>query len=140
MYFWYGTCAIVAGIGVGYYFGLNLWIKRKVEKMVVDMVIKNAENQEDGFEICDDGKCACIKFMSAGKSHNIYVPYDRKLMIKALGTQVFLVKDGKSIDITHKLGVPYLSKAHELGGSHYQVFKRGNKKDLNPDELPFQDI
>ena len=116
------------------------WIKKKIKNLVMVMVmneIKEKDTEHEGFKILDNDKSARITFHNAGNDQNLFVPYEKSLILKSIGYQVFLItKDGK-IDVTHKSGIPYPFYAHQLGGEHYQLFKRGKRKDLEPNELPF---
>ena len=78
------------------------------------------EDEEEMFRPSE--KSAIIRVSSGGKSHSIFVPYDRNKSTSMLRKKVFLMKeDGNKIDISQKPGVPYLISADHLGGTQILV-------------------
>ena len=78
------------------------------------------EDEEEMFRPSD--KSAVIRVSSGGKSHSIFVPYDRSKSSSMLRKKVFLLKmSGEKIDITQKPGVPYLVSAEHLNGTSIVV-------------------
>ena len=80
------------------------------------------EDEEEMFRIHHSEKSAIIRVSSGGKSHSIFVPYDRNKSSSMLRKKVFLMKeDGNKLDISQKPGVPYLVSADHLGGTQIIV-------------------
>ena len=107
----------ISTIGIAaYYYGkqkLQEYIMAKVMKELNDRMEKQTE--EDLFKPFD-GNSAMIKITTAGKTHSLYVPYNRKKSTIMLRRRVFLIKKGEKIDISQKPGVPYMICAADLGG------------------------
>ena len=80
------------------------------------------EDEEEMFRIHHSDKSATIRVSSGGKSHSIYVPYDRSKSTSMLRKKVFLIQsNGQKIDITQKPGVPYLVSADHMNGTQIIV-------------------
>lgn len=74
------------------------------------------ENDEELFKP-QATKSAIIKVSHGGKTHEVYVPYDRSKSTSMLRKKVFLLKDEKKIELVQKPGIPYLVSAEQMGGS-----------------------
>lgn len=75
------------------------------------------EESDEAFRPAEKSKSALIKVNHGGKSHDIYVPYDRSKSSSMLRKKVFLIRDGQKVDLTQKPGIPYLVSAEHLGGT-----------------------
>jgi len=116
----------VIGIGLLGYLGYK-WGYNKVNEYVIDRVMKELDKRmenEEGFKPMRTNS-AMIKVSHGGKSHSIYVPYNRRKTTKMLRTKVFLLKGEEKIDITQKPGIPYLVSAKDLGGEMIIVEDKG---------------
>ncbi len=82
----------------------------------LDRRLKKEENDE-AFRPAEKSKSALIKVNHGGKSHDIYVPYDRSKSSSMLRKRVFLIRNGEKVDLTQKPGIPYLVSAEHLGGT-----------------------
>lgn len=105
----------------GYYYG-----KRKLQEYVMSKVLDELNNrmekqdQEEMFKPIHTNSAA-VKVTTSGKTHSIYVPYNRKRTTAMLRKKVYLMKDGEKIEIAQKPGIPYLVCAADLGGSEIIV-------------------
>ena len=105
----------------GYYYG-----KRKLQEYVMSKVLDELNNrmekqdQEEMFKLIHTNSAA-VKVTTSGKTHSIYVPYNRKRTTAMLRKKVYLMKDGEKIEIAQKPGIPYLVCAADLGGSEIIV-------------------
>jgi len=81
---------------------------------------------------------AVIMVNQAGKTHSVYIPYDRKKSSSMLRKKVFLIKENEKIDISQKPGVPYLITAKQLGGQKIVVEDLTGEiiKTYTEDEVP----
>lgn len=106
----------VAAIYKGYYYG-----KRKLEGYIVKRVMDDLDRrmkQEEEEELFKPihSNSAQIKVKTGGKTHSIYVPYNRRKSTSMLRKRVYLIKDSEKVDISQKPGIPYLVCAGDLGG------------------------
>ena len=99
----------------GYYYGKKE-LYRYVMKKVNEELDNRMENEEELFKPMHKNS-ALIKVTHAGKSHSIYVPYDRRKSTTMLTKKVYLIKNEEKIDISQKPGIPYLVSASQLGGT-----------------------
>ena len=100
----------------GYYYG-----RSKIEEYVVKRVMEELDKRMKEEEEQEHFKpvhlnSAVIKVNSGGKSHSVYVPYDRKKSTPMLRKKVYLIKGEEKIDISQKPGIPYIVSAQDLGG------------------------
>lgn len=100
----------------GYYYS-----KRKIEEYILKRVLnelnirmKQEEDNEHFKPIHSNS--AVIKVNSGGKSHSVYVPYNRKKSTAMLKNRVYLIKGDEKINISQKPGIPYIVCAEDLGG------------------------
>ena len=100
--------------------------KRKMYEYIMSQV--NAElnkrmvvEEEQEFFKPMHKNSAIIKVQHAGKSHSVYVPYDRRKSSSMLSKKVYLVQGDIKTDISQKPGIPYLVSASQLGGTHIMV-------------------
>ena len=94
------------------------------------------EDEEEMFRPSD--KSAVIRVSSGGKSHSIFVPYDRSKSSSMLRKKVFLIQGDEKIDITQKPGVPYLVCAEQLNGKSIVVENLSGEvvRTFNSTEIP----
>ena len=122
----------------GYYYG-----KRRLEEYIVQRVMEDLdrrmklEEEEQLFKPIHSNS-AQIKVKHAGKSHAIYVPYNRRKSTSMLRKRVYLIKEGEKIDISQKPGIPYLVCAKDLGGERIIVENLDGDvvKTYKEDEIP----
>ncbi len=107
---------------VGYVYGKRAFYNYVMGKVneELDRRLKKEENDE-AFRPAEKSKSALIKVSHGGKSHDIYVPYDRSKSSSMLRKRVFLIRDGEKVDLTQKPGIPYLVSAEHLGGSQILI-------------------
>lgn len=95
--------------------------KRKLEEYIVRRVMEDLdrrmkrEDEEEMFKPIHSNS-AQIKVTHGGKSHKIYLPYNRRKSTSMLRKRVYLIKNGEKLDISQKPGIPYLICAEDLGG------------------------
>ena len=100
----------------GYKYG-----KRRLEEYIVQRVMEDLdrrmkiEEEEQLFKPIHSNS-AQIKVKHGGKTHSVYVPYNRKKSTSMLRKRVYLIKDGEKLNISQKPGIPYLICADDLGG------------------------
>ena len=100
--------------------------KRKMYEYIMSQVNAElnkrmvAEEEQEFFKPMHKNS-AIIKVRHAGKSHSVYVPYDRRKSSSMLSKKVYLVQGDMKIDISQKPGIPYLVSASQLGGTHIMV-------------------
>ncbi len=112
-------------------FHIYKFTKNKFYKYIFEQVNKELDQRmekEEGFTPMRKTTSAMLKINHGGKSHSIYIPYDRKKSIKMMKCKVFLYKDVEKIDITQKPGVPYLVSASDLGGEKIVVENKEGKE------------
>jgi hypothetical protein len=116
-FFLFGTSLGGLAIYESYFYG-----KRKVSEYVMGKVFEELnkrmeqENKEEMFKPVEPN-AAIIKVTSSGKTHSVYVPYNRKRCTAMLRKKVYLIKDGEKIELTQKPGIPYLICAANMGGT-----------------------
>jgi len=79
------------------------------------------EDEEELFKPNSKSKSAIIKITHGGKSHDIFVPYDRNKSTSMLRKKVFLIRDGKKIEMIQKPGIPYMICAEQMGGDEIVI-------------------
>lgn len=85
-------------------------VKKELDKRMRD------EDDQELFKPHERCKSAIIKVTHGGKSHNIFIPYDRSKSTSMLMRKVYLIRDGQEIELSQKPGVPFLVSAQDLGG------------------------
>ena len=116
MNYWLVSLISIPLIYQGYKYG-----RRKLEEYIIQRVMEDLdrrmkrEEEEELFKPIHSNS-AQIKVKHGGKSHTVYVPYDRKKSTSMLRKRVYLIKDGQKLDISQKPGIPYLICASDLGG------------------------
>lgn len=113
----YYSAGILGG-GMAIYYTYK-YAKRKFYSYVMDKVSEELDRRmenEEGFTPMRKTTSAILKVNHCGKSHSIYVPYNRRNTTKMLRHNVFLLKGDEKIDITQKPGVSYVVSAADLGG------------------------
>jgi hypothetical protein len=117
-YFYYLSIPIAGYIG---YLSYG-WGKRRFYEYVMSKVNEELDRRlkkEDAEELFKPQatKSAIIKVSHGGKTHDVYVPYDRSKSTSMLRKKVFLLKEDKKIELSQKPGIPYLVSAEQMGGS-----------------------
>lgn len=135
--YWFGS---VLGLGALGYFGYK-YSREKMNDYIMGKVMRELDKRlenEEGFTPMKKTSSAMIKINHGGKSHSIYVPYNRRKSTKMLQTRVFLLKGEEKIPISQKPGIPYLVSAKDLGGDIILIEDRdGNVlKVYKDDEVP----
>jgi len=120
----------------GYDYGKNKFYKYVMGK-VNEELDRRMEKEEELFKPVHKNS-AVIMVNQAGKTHSVYVPYDRRKSTSMLRKKVFLIKEDEKIDISQKPGVPYLITAKQLGGSEIIVENLEGEvvKRYSEDEVP----
>lgn len=115
-YLYYSTGIICGGV-IGYY-GYKYAEKKFYEYLFnkVKQELDKRLESEEGFVPMRKTTSAILKVSHGGKTHSIYVPYNRRKSSKMVKHNVYLYKGDEKIDITQKPGVPYLVSAFNLGG------------------------
>ena len=118
MNYFYLSLPVIGWMGyMGYRYGESQfysYVMSRVKDELDKRMMK--EDEEEMFRPSD--KSAVIRVSSGGKSHSIFVPYDRSKSSSMLRKKVFLLTiNGEKIDITQKPGVPYLVSADHLNGT-----------------------
>ena len=134
---WLGTAAV---LGTTVYYGYHYAKKQfysYVMKKVTEELDKRMEIEEQHFKPIHSDS-ALIKVTHAGKSHSVYVPYDRKKSTSMLRKKVYLIKNGEKTDISQKPGIPYLVSAKQMGGKSIIVEDMSGEiiKTYSEDEIP----
>ena len=122
MDYFYLSLPIVGYLGyVGYRYGENKFYEYVMSR-VKDELDKRMKKEDEEEMFRPSDKSAVIRVSSGGKSHSIFVPYDRSKSSSMLRKKVFLVQEnGDRFDISQKPGVPYLVSADHLGGKQIVV-------------------
>ena len=133
-YFITGIAGIICVYG--YYYG-----KRKLYDHIIEKVnekLDNDINNENMFKPLHKNSSAVIEVKHNGKTHSVYIPYDRRKSVSMLRKRVFLLKDDQKEDMTQKPGVPYLVSAKDLGGDSIIVEDLSGEflKSYTEDEIP----
>lgn len=142
-YVWLGSIGLIA-VGL-YTFNLHQKIYEKItdklKKELMKTVMRECQrqaNDEKNFEISDNQQSCIVTFQNSGKLEKIILPYDKSLIRKTIGCQVWLVKpDNIRVNITHKQGIPYLIKAQQLDGLYFEIVKGDTITKCDPDSYPF---
>jgi hypothetical protein len=79
------------------------------------------EDEEELFKPNAKSKSAIIKFSHGGKTHDVYIPYDRSKSTSMLRKRIFLIREDKKIELVQKPGIPYLVSADQMGGTQIIV-------------------
>ena len=116
----------LAIIGVPITYFLYNYGKRYVSEHIMGKVQEELdrrlkEDEEKEHFKPTKGKSAIIKVSHMGKTHSVYLPYDRRKSSQMMRRKVFLIKEGEKTDISQKPGIPYLVSAQDLGGDLIQV-------------------
>lgn len=131
----------ITAAGLFYSKNIYAYIMRKINEEIMKKVNKELNNRlsnENSFKP-NKTKSAVISLTHMGKTHSIYLPYDRNKSTSMLTKKVFLIKENEKIDITQKPGIPYLVSAEQLGGESIVVENRDGdvlytyEKDKIPD-------
>jgi hypothetical protein len=70
---------------------------------------------------------AKIEYIYMGQKYYIYLPYNRRNMIKMKDFKAELISEtGTVVDITHQPGFPYLISAKDLGGKYIKLSNLDN--------------
>ena len=121
MDYFYLSLPIVGYLGyVGYRYGENKFYEYVMSR-VKDELDKRMQKEDEEEMFRPSDKSAVIRVSSGGKSHSIFVPYDRNKSSSMLRKKVFLIQGDGKIDITQKPGVPYLVSAEDLNGTSIVV-------------------
>lgn len=135
--YWFG---FGTGLAIGSYYGYS-YLKSYVSKYITDQVMMKlneiSNSEEVKFKPFQKQPSALVVFNHGGKSHNICIPFDQNKAKYMRRKDVYLIRDGDEIEITHKPGVPYLLSAEEMGGDSIVVKKDGTiLKIYNSTEIP----
>ena len=136
-YFWSGVVATITfGAYHGYYYAKAKLYDHIIEK--VNEKLKNDLEEEDLFKPLHQTSSAMINVKHNGKTHSVYIPYNRRKSTSMLRKKVFLLKGENKEEITQKPGVPYVVCAKDLGGQSIIVEDlEGNfLKSYLEDEIP----
>ena len=119
----------LTGISLLGYLSYNTYIfsKRKLKEYVLDQVFKEMDERMrniKGFEPIKNSQVAKITFIHAGKENIVYVPYDRKSVVKNSKLNYFVFKNNEKININQKPGVRYVISAKDLGGDYISIENR----------------
>ena len=106
----------VCGLYFGYHYGKQYMVSKITEQVMAEL---DSVNEDESFKVM--GKTAQVKFDHLGKTHSIFIPYDRKISTSMLRKKVYLIKDDDKIDISQKPGIPYTVCAKDLGGTSIVV-------------------
>ena len=122
MNYFYLSLPVIGWMGyMGYRYGEAQFYSYAMDR-VKDELDKRMKKEDEEEMFRPSEKSAIIRVSSGGKSHSIFVPYDRNKSSSMLRKKVFLMKeDGNKIDISQKPGVPYLISADHLGGTQILV-------------------
>jgi len=120
----------------GYHYG-KIALYKYVMRKVNEELDRRMETEEELFKPVHKNS-ALIKVTHAGKSHDVYVPYDRRKSTSMLRKKVYLIKEGQKIDISQKPGIPYLVNAGQLGGTEIIIEDLSGEvvKRFSEDEIP----
>lgn len=133
--------SILIGSIITGYFGYNAyWHSDNYIRSILKNYVMSKVNEELDKRIkSEPGEEAFVQFHKnssririthAGKSHSIYLPYDRKITTDMVRRKVFLIREKKEqdnktitekIDISQKPGIPYVVTAAQLGGSYIVI-------------------
>ena len=137
-YFWGSVIGFVSIYSSykGYFY-----MKEKLYNHIIEKVnekLKNDIEDEDLFKPLHKNSSAVINVKHNGKTHPVYIPYDRRKSVSMLRKRVFLLKDDQKEDMTQKPGVPYLVSAKDLGGDSIIVEDLSGEflKSYTEDEIP----
>jgi hypothetical protein len=115
----------IGAIGLTTSFLAYKYGKAKIYEYVMSKVKEELDermkNEEEMFKPYHKNSSAVLKITQGGKTHDIYVPYDRKKSTSMLRKKVYLMKEGEKIELTQKPGIPYLVSAKMLGGEEIIV-------------------
>ena len=137
----YSTVSIgILGIAgyYGYVYGKNKFYKYVMGKVNEELDRRmEIDKNEELFKPVHKNS-AVIMVNQAGKTHSVYVPYDRKKSTSMIRKKVYLIKDEEKLDISQKPGVPYLINAGQLGGTEIIVEDMSGDiiKRYSKDEIP----
>ena len=122
MNYFYLSLPVIGWMGyMGYRYG-EAQFYSYVMNRVKDELDKRMKKEDEEEMFRPSEKSAVIRVSSGGKSHSIFVPYDRNKSTSMLRKKVFLMKeDGNKLDISQKPGVPYIISAAHLGGTQIIV-------------------
>ena len=110
------VCGCVCGVYFAYHYGKQYVVSKITEQVMSEL---DSVNQDESFKVV--GKTAHVKFDHLGKTHSIFIPYDRKISTSMLRKKVYLIKGDHKIDISQKPGIPYTVCAKDLGGTSIVV-------------------
>jgi hypothetical protein len=105
---------------VGYRYA-EAWFYSYVMNRVKDEMDKKMKKEDDEEMFRPGERSAVVRVSSGGKSHSIFLPYDRSKSSSMLRKKVFLIKNGEKIDISQQPGIPYLVSAEHLHGTEIVV-------------------
>ena len=137
---YYGFAGIggIVGVYYGYYTVKNIFVGYVMTKVNEELNKRMEKEEEESSFKPMHTNSAILKINHGGKSHSVYVPYNRKKSVAMMRKRVFLIKGEEKIEITQKPGIPYIICAKDLGGESIVIEDlEGNiVKDYKEDEIP----
>lgn len=130
------------GIVVGGYYGYE-YGKRRFAQYVMGRVSEELnkrmekEEEQELFKPVHKNS-AVIKVTQGGKTHSVYVPYDRRKSTAMLRKKVYLIKDNEKVELSQKPGVPFMVTPSQLGGQAiiFEDMEGNVLKTFTEDEIP----
>ena len=115
---YYGLAGVGGLVGTyyGYYVIKNIFVGYVMSKVNEELNKRMEQEEEESSFKPMHTNSAILKINNGGKSHSVYVPYNRKKSIAMMRKRVFLIKGEEKIEITQKPGIPYIICAKDLGG------------------------
>jgi hypothetical protein len=131
-----GVLTIFASYKI-YNYGKEKFYKYIMEK-VREELDDRMKNEEEMFRPFHKNSSAILNISQGGKTHSVYLPYDRRKSTSMLRKKVYLLKGNEKIDISQKPGIPYVVSASMLGGEFIIIEDpEGNIiKQYSKDEIP----
>ena len=122
------------------------WVKGWIVSFLGEILLsasgikkKSGSGETNGskFSINANRLSAAITYEYRGSKYIINIPYYPNKISTHLEFEVFLILNGKKINITQQNGTSYLVTARQLGGESIEIYQDENLyKKLDLDEIP----
>ncbi len=136
-YIYYGLPVL----GIGYFtynYGKNMLANYVLSQVQTELKTRmDTETLEDVYRVSENGKSVRIKYKTAGKWFETYLPYKRNLLNKMCQGKFYLVKNGQHISLNLKPGIPLTVSASDMGGESI-IYENldGEKTEFLENEIP----
>ncbi len=116
----------------------HIFMKRRLY-LLIKLLMALKYMDRDTCKLSADGSMFIISYRYLNKDYNLYLPYDNNIVASTIGKNVLLLRDGKLINVTQQMGLPYFASAAQLGANYFIIedIIEGTSNKLEPNVIPF---